>query len=88
VADELNLNVYLALADSLECWDCDYGDMKYGRYHEYNEKITTPYEPTLDYIACSEVILKHWIDKDNNILDLPDFALDESVIWGAFQFCG
>ena len=39
VVNELNLNIYLTLANSLEFWECNYENMRYGKYHEYNDKM-------------------------------------------------
>ncbi len=78
-ADEQGLDAYLALADMNEVWECtfDYDSYRRRRYTDDSDA-----EPNPEYIICSEITLKHWMDREGKSIDMNGYQPDtEQIGW-------
>jgi hypothetical protein len=83
VAQELELDLYLAQADIQETWDVlddDYDDWRNfkGRSHRNRHHAVEP-EPS--EIINNETVLSNWLDKDGKICDFTGHYIHESMIF-------
>ena len=86
IAEKLNLDAYLTLADMKECWDCefDYDAYKYRRRSRYDdeEDYDDDEEPTPSYIMDTEIELKYWLDRQGKSFDISSFSPSyKEVCW-------
>ena len=90
-SDRLDLEIYMALADIQETWDCEedydyYGYRRHKRkYSDYEEDDDGYEEPDPDNIQVNELIdsstiLKHWIDQKNQPLNYKDWQVSSDYI--------
>ena len=74
IADRLNLEAHLVLADMKETWECesDYGNYRYrNRYHDDapDEEEGSPV-----YIMDTETTLRHWMNREGLTVNYKDFT--------------
>jgi Rps23 Pro-64 3,4-dihydroxylase Tpa1-like proline 4-hydroxylase len=79
ISEELKLSCYLTLADMRETWECE---MDYDEYTSYRSKRKddNPEEANPSYIMDTEVVLKHWIDRDGTKISIKGFAVDNASL--------
>jgi len=83
-ANALNLNIYMALADVQETWDCedDYNNSRYRsrrRYYEDEEEYNQN-EIQVNDLIDSSTTLKHWLDLENKSLNYKECHVSDSDI--------
>jgi len=82
IADDLNLDAHLALADMKETWDCefDYEEYRYrkkNRFHEEEEEEAIP-----SYITDTDTTLKYWLNREGADAGYQEFSPDHrEVCW-------
>ena len=85
-AKRLDLEIYLALADIQEIWDCEM-DYDYAEYQRLRRKYSSTVNDNqyVDNIQVtglidSSTVLKYWIDQKNQPLNYKDFHVSGSCI--------
>ena len=68
IAKELELNIYLALADIHECWSCDGGYDDYDYYGWYDDDDDSS-DYKLEELLNDDITLKHWKNMKGHSLD-------------------
>lgn len=64
------MDIYLALADVQETWDCETDYNPYSDYRgHYNDDDEEEQDLDATELIDSSTVLKHWIDRDNNPLN-------------------
>ncbi|MFO0756206.1 MAG: 2OG-Fe(II) oxygenase [Byssovorax sp.] len=84
VARKLDCEVFLALAEVHECWNCEDDDYGYrrrrGRYSSYDEEERDAGDYALIDLISSEVELTHWVDDDGTTSAGASLGVSEDEI--------
>jgi len=85
IADELDLEAHLALADVQETWECEFDYQSYRERRRWGSRFddddeTTVENATTTYIACTNTILKHWLNRQGESVDVKDFPVRDRTL--------
>lgn len=85
VAERLDAEIFLALADVHETWSAE-DDYQRGGHWSYDEDEdespvdVDPDEPILEYLIDSSIELRHWLARDGSVLDSDNGYVDDSEL--------
>ncbi|NLC35816.1 MAG: 2OG-Fe(II) oxygenase [Alcaligenaceae bacterium] len=88
IADTLDAEIFLALADIQETWTTEddypgYSDWGYHYYEDHDEtggRNTSDSDPALGELIDDQIELRHWITPDGSLADIQDAHVDDAEL--------